>query len=122
MVRHVGLDDGAARPRSPPRPTDRLTQELVGPLGAPLIGQVEGDVGRDDADQRHGRDVEALGHEAGADEHVQGAVGERVHDAVGSALALDDVAVEASDAQAREAVTDLALDALGAAAEVADAG
>ena len=46
--------------------------------------------------------------------------GERVEHPVGGALALDDVAVEAADAQGREPLPDLALDALRAAAEVPD--
>ena len=46
--------------------------------------------------------------------------GERVDDPLRGAPALDDVAVEAADAQAREPVADLALDPLRAAAEVAD--
>ena len=33
--------------------TDRLGQELIGPLGRPLIGQVQGDVGADHADEAH---------------------------------------------------------------------
>ena len=65
--------------------------------------------------------VEALGHEAGAHEHVDLARREGVDDPRRRALALDDVAVEPADAQLREADADLLLDALGAAAQVADA-
>ena len=54
------------------------------------------------------------------DEDVEPAVGERVDDPLRGALALDDVAIEPPDAQAREPLADLALHALGAAAEVPD--
>ena len=50
------------------------------------------------------------------------AVGEGVDDPLRRAAVLDDVAVEAADPQAREALADLALDAFRAAAEVADPG
>ena len=101
-------------------PPDRLDEQLVGPLGGAFVGQVQGDVGRHDADERHRRDVEALGHEARPDEHVEPAVGEGVDDALRRAPALDDVAVQPADAQPGEALADLALDAFRAAAEVAD--
>ena len=65
-------------------------------------------------------DVEALRDEARADEHVEPAIGEGVDDPLRGALALDDVAIEPADAEPREAVPDLALEALRAAAEVAD--
>ena len=120
MVRLVGLDDRPAGPLAATRPADGLDEELVGPFGGALVGQVERDVGRHDADQRHRRDVEALGDEARPDEDVEPARREGVDDALGGAAMLDDVAIEPADAQARERVADLALDALRAAAEVAD--
>ena len=49
-----------------------------------------------------------------------GACAERVDDPDGRAAALDDVAIEPRDAQLGEAHAELLLDALGAAAEVAD--
>src|SRR6185503_10820740 len=48
-------------------------------------------------------------------------IGERIDDPFRRALALDDVPIEAADTQRREPLAHLALDALGAAAEVADA-
>ena len=97
MVRLVALDDRAAGPIAATGPTDGLGEELVRPLRGPLVGQVEGDVGADDADEGHLRDVEALGHQARADEDVEPAVAERIDDPLGGALALDDVAVEPAD-------------------------
>ena len=113
-----------ARPGRLPAPgaPHRLGQQLVRPLGRPLVGQVEGDVGRDDADQRHLRDVEPLGHEARPDQHVQPAVREVVQDPVRRALPLDHVPVQAADAQAREPGAKLSLHPLGAAAQVPDPG
>ena len=96
VVGLVGLHDGAPRPISSPGAPDRLGQQLPGALGGTLVGQVEGDVGRDDAHQRDLGDVEALGHEAGAHEHVGGAGGEVVDDPCRGSLALHDIAVEAS--------------------------
>jgi hypothetical protein len=112
MMARPGRSPRPARPRS-------LGEELVCPLGRPLVGQVQRDVGGDDPDERHVRDVEALRHEAGAHEHVEGAAGEGVDDPLRGALPLDDVPVEAAD---RSAGTppDLVLDPLRAAAEIAD--
>ena len=108
------------RPLAPPRPADRLGEQLVGPLRRPLVGQVQGHVGRDDADECHVRDVEALRDEARPDEDVELARGERVEDPFRGAAALDDVAIEAADPQPGEAFPDLVLDSLRAAAEVLD--
>ena len=85
---------------APPGPADGLGEELVGPLRGALVGQVEGDVRRHDADERDRRDVEALRDEARPDEDVEPAVGERVDDPLRRAAPLDDVAIEPPDAQA----------------------
>ena len=122
VVGLVGLEDRAAGPLAAAGPADRLDQQLVGPFRGALVGQVERDVRRDDADQRDRRDVEALGDEARPDEDVEPAVAEGVDDAFGRAAMLDDVAVQPPDAEPREGVADLALDAFRATAEVADAG
>ena len=50
MVGLVGLDDGPARPVAAAGPADRLAEELEGALRGPLVGQVQGHVGRNDAD------------------------------------------------------------------------
>ena len=112
--------NAVARPVAAARAAHGLGEQLVGPLRGALVGQVERDVRRHDADQRDLRHVEALRDEAGPDQHVEAAGGERVEDPVGGALALDDVAVQAADPQRREPLPDLALDALGPAAEVPD--
>ena len=103
-----------ARPGRSPRPAraDGLREQLVGPLGRALVGKVEGDVGGDDPDERDLRNVEPLGHQARADQHVQPAFGEGVEDALHRALVLGHVAVQAADAEVRENGPDLLLDAL----------
>ncbi len=84
-----------ARPVAAAGPAHGLGEELVRPLRGPLVGEVERDVGRHDAHERHLGDVEALGDEAGPDEDVEAARGERVEHAIRGALALDDVAIQA---------------------------
>ena len=71
-------------------------------------------------DQRHLGHVQALGHEARPDQHVEAARGEGIEHPVGGSPALDDVAVEPRDPQPWEPRPHLALQALGAPAEVAD--
>ena len=113
-----------ARPGRSPRPArpDRLDEKLVRPFRGSLVGEVQGDIRRDDADQSDGRDVEALGDEARPDEDVDPPVAEGVDDPLRGAAMLDDVAVEPADPKRRETVTDLAFDPFGAAAEIADPG
>ena len=121
MVRLVGLDDGPSRKRSPTGTSDRLDEELVGALRRPLVGKIEGDVRRDDADQRDRRDIEALGDQARPDQDIEPALGEGIDDALRGPAVLDHVTVQTTDAQSGERLADLALDAFGPAAEIADA-
>ena len=74
MVGLVRLDDREARPLAAAGPARGLGEELVRPLRGPLVGQIERDVGRHDADERDVRDVDALGDEAGPDEDVEPAL------------------------------------------------
>jgi len=37
MLRGVGLEQGAARPVTAPRPSGGLGQQLIGPLGGPQV-------------------------------------------------------------------------------------
>ena len=112
MVGLIGLDDGAPRTIAAAGPADGLDEELVGPFGGALVGEVERDVGRDDPDQRHRRDVEALGDEARPDEDIEASLGEGIDDALGGTPMLHDVAVEPPDTQRREGLAHLALDPL----------
>ena len=52
------------------RAADDLRQQLERPLGRAEVRQAEADVGRDDADERHGRKVVALRDHLRADEDV----------------------------------------------------
>src|SRR5262249_55126279 len=122
MLGLVRLDDRAPGLGAPPRATDRLGEELVRALGCALVREVEGDVGRDDPDEGHRWDVQALGHEAGPDQHVEAVVAERVDDPLRGAPSLDDVTVEPAHAERWKPIANLALDALRAATEVADPG
>ena len=111
-----------ACPGRVPRPArpDCLGDQLVRSFRGPLIGQVQGHVRRDDADERHGWDVDPLRDEAGPDQHVDPAVGEGVEDASRSAAALHHVPIQAGNPEPGKPVAHLALEALRAAAEVAD--
>ena len=120
MIRLVGLQERPAGTFASAGPADRLDEELVRPLRGPLVGQVQRDVGRHDADERHARDVEALGDQAGPDEDIDPVADEGVDDPLRGALAFGDVAIEPTDPQVGEPFADLALDAFRAAAEVAD--
>ena len=120
MLRPVGLDERHAAAVAAPGPPHGLGEQLVGPLRGALVGEVERDVGGHDADERHLGHVEALGDEARADEHVQPAARERVEDPLRAAAPLGDVPVQPADAQPREPLPHLALDALRAPAEVPD--
>ena len=120
MIRLVGLDDRLPRPLAATGPPGGLGEELVGPLGGTLVGQVECDVGRHDADERHVGDVDPLGNQARPDEHVESALGKGVGNPFGGAPMLDDISIESTDPQRREALADLALDTLRATAEVAN--
>ena len=93
MLGLIRLDDRQTRPFAAAGAADGLGEELVRPLGRSLVGQVERDIRRHDAHERDARDIEALRHEARADENVQPATGERVDDPLGGATALDDVPI-----------------------------
>ena len=75
VVGLVALDDREARPIASAGSADGLGKQLVGALGRPLVGQVQGDVGTDHPDQGDLRDVQALRHQARPDEHVEAALG-----------------------------------------------
>src|SRR4051812_10368993 len=120
VIRPVRLDDRAPESIASAGSSDRLRHELVGPFRRPLVGQAQGDVGGDDPDERHARNVERLGDEARPDEHVEPPLGERIDDPLGPTSPRDDVAIEPTDPQHGISIADLTLDTLGAATEIAD--
>ncbi len=121
VARRVGLEDDAARHWTATGPAGHLREQLERALGRSVVGQVERDVGRDHAGERDGRQVEALGGELRADQHVGAALAEVVVDRLESTPSGEGVRVEASDPQARVSRPQLGLHALRAGAEVADA-
>ena len=70
VSRRVGLEDDAARQRTPSGPPGHLRQQLERALRGSIVGQVERHVGRDHGGERDRRQVEALGGELRADEDV----------------------------------------------------
>ena len=77
-------------------------------------------VGVDDADQRHVREMQSLGDHLRADEDVDLAGAEIAEDAPVIVLALQDVGVHARDAGVGEELRQRVLDLLRAEAGVAD--
>ena len=70
MMRRVGLDQHASHPLAASRAARHLGQQLKGALRGAKVGQVERQIGEHHADQRHARQVEALGDHLRADHHV----------------------------------------------------
>ena len=64
------LDDRLAGTLAAARAPDDLRQQLERPLRRAEIRQPEADVGRDDADERHAREIVSLGDHLRADQHV----------------------------------------------------
>ena len=122
MVGLIGLDYREAWHLTSTCTSNGLREELIRPLGGPLVRQIEGDVGRHDADQRYLGNVEPLGDQARADQDVEATFGEGIEYALDGALVLGDVAVEAADSEVRKGGPDLLLDALRPATEIADPG
>ena len=104
-----------------PGPPGDLREELERALGGAIVGEVQGDVGRHHGSQHDIGQVEALRRQLGADQHVRPAFAEVVvHRLEGTPLR-EGVAVQAPDAQPREARTQLGLDPLCAGPEVPNA-
>ncbi len=120
MVGLVGLEDRPAWALAAARAPDGLAEQLIRPFRGALIGEIQGHVGRDDAHERDRGHVEALGHEAGPDEHVRLAGRERVEDAFRRSPSFRHVPVQPCDAQVGMGRAHLAFHPLRAAAEIAD--
>ena len=72
VLRGVGLDDDAAAEGAAPSTAgEGLVEELEGAFAGAEVGEMEGDVRGDDADECDERDVEALRYHLGADEDVR---------------------------------------------------
>ena len=101
MVGAIGLHDRLARPLGTAATARHLRQESEGPFGGAKIRRVQAHIGRDDADQRHRREIQALGDHLGAHQHVA-AFGEFIEQARVVADARRRVAVHAYAVRFRE--------------------
>ena len=99
-----------------------LGEELKGPFSAPIVGEAEGGVCRDDPHQRHVGEVVALGDHLGADEDLGLPAPEGGEDLLIGVPAGDRVRVHADGPGAGEPLLDLLLHLLRAHAEVLDEG
>jgi hypothetical protein len=117
----VRLDNDGTRLLAAPGSATDLGDEVEGTFAGGKVGNVQHCVGRDHAHQVKTRHVEALGNHLRAYQHVNGAVVQAAVDLVeiGGRQA---VAVETSHAGGGEELAYFLLDALGAAAEVAQVG
>src|SRR3546814_8627949 len=70
MIRHVGLQEDAARPLRPAGPAGDLVQQLIGPLCCPEVAAGKPQIGVDDPHQGQKREVMPLGDELRADHQV----------------------------------------------------
>ena len=83
---------------------------------------MQAEVGINNADQGHVREVQSFGDHLGADEDVDLAGTEVAEDAAVILLALEGVGVHALDSRVGEKLREGVLDALGAQAGVTDGG
>src|SRR5688572_22808677 len=114
MVRRVGLDDGSAAARAAAGPASNLGQELKGALAGAEVGQVEPNVGQDDADEGDAREVERLGDQLGANQDVGLVVAELGPDVGVAAATAAHVAIPAQQARPGQDGPELLLDPLSA--------
>ena len=117
-----GLHDHRALEPSAARAARDLGEELEGALGGAEIRQLEREVGVEDPDQRHAREVQALGDHLGAEQDIQLARPEVGEDLAEAVLARHGVRVDAGHARAGEELRHDLLGALGAVALPADVG
>ena len=78
MVGLVGLQQAAALLAGAPGAARHLAEQLEGALGGARVAIGEAEIGIDDADQRHVREIVALGDELRADDDVGLALGDRL--------------------------------------------
>ena len=99
-----------------------LGEQLERTFGGTKVWQLQGKVGVDDADQRHAREVEALGNHLRAEEHIIFTRPKIREDLSEEVLLAHGVRVDTRHAGAREELGDGLLDLLGAVALPADLG
>ena len=121
-VRGVGLDEDLAKLLATTGATGDLDEELEGALGGAEVGEVEGEVGVEHADEGDVGEVEPFGDHLGADEEVDFLGAEVAQGVAELVLALHGVGVHAGDAGLGEGGAHDGLGALGAEAGEFDAG
>jgi len=119
LVGQEGLDDDAAGFFGAAGTAGDLADELEGAFVGAEVGQGQGGVGADDADEGDVGKVQALGEDLGAGEDVDAAGGKIGQDPVVAfgAAGLHGVAVDAEDAGVGQEAGDLFGETLGADAE-----
>ena len=105
-----------------PRAAGDLRQQLKGPLRGAEIGQVQREVGVDDAHEGHVGEVQPLGDHLGAHEDVDFADAEIAEDAPEIVLAFQRVGVHAAHPRFGEQFDERVLDPFGADAGETDFG
>ena len=122
VVGGVGLDDDESGEVAPSGASGDLGDELEGAFGGAEVGDMESDVGLDDADEGDLGEIESLGDHLGADEDVEFAGAELFEDALVGVLGGHGVGVHARDAGLGEECLGDGLDLFGAEAGEADFG
>ena len=121
MFRLEGLDEDLAALGSASRAAGDLHHELKRPLVRAEVRQAERRVRVDDADDRHVREVQALGDHLRAEEDVDLSFAEGRQDALVPAALPHGVGVHPPEADLRELFQDFLFDALRSHAPVIDA-
>ena len=114
MVGLVGLQQAEALLAGAPGPAGHLAQQLEGALGGARIAIGEAEIGVDHADQRHVREIVALGDELRADDDVGLALGDRLELEPQPPHAAQHVGRQHDGARVGEMADDLLGDALDA--------
>ena len=120
MFRVIGLHDHLSRHVRPAGTARHLGDQLEGALHAAVVRQVQRQVRRNDAHQRHVGKIQALGDHLGAHQHIGFAAAKAPEDAGMGVLFPGGVHVHAKYPGVGKQPPDLLLDLLGACAEVLD--
>ena len=116
VIWRARLHHHAAAERPAAAASCHLRDELTGSLRGAKVGEVQGRVGVDHADEHHGRKVEPLRDHLRADQDVDLAIAERIEGSLVAAPLPHRVGVHAGDRRLGERAADLLLEPLGAGA------
>src|SRR5258708_11087030 len=104
---------------TPPGAARHLGEEGKGRVGGGKIGQHEGDISRDDSNQRYSWQIESLGNHLCAHQYISLAVGETVEQLLVSAPVFGCVAIPAQQACRRKVACNSVFHLFGPQAKVA---